>query len=231
MTEQVFNLNGLGLLFVEAMAHRDYTLIQALVLLVATVFIVDQFLVDLAYAWIDPRIRYRCMAVDPPIEVLADARPPSLPPVARRECGSSCRQRPLGALGAAVIVLTADGRRRRPLLSHRTTRWSTTTAAMLAAPSAAHWLGTDAFGRDVLSRIIYGSRTALLVGFGASVLGATLGAVLGRRQRLLRRVAGPDSPARHGRVPRLPADHPGPGGGGDPGHGRRPTSSSPSPSP
>src|SRR5919106_2550667 len=51
--------------------------------------------------------------------------------------------------------------------------------AMLAAPSGAHWLGTDSFGRDVLSRLIYGSRTALLVGFGASVLGATLGAVLG----------------------------------------------------
>ena len=42
--------------------------------------------------------------------------------------------------------------------------------AMLAPPSAAHWLGTDAFGRDVLSRIIYGSRTALIVGFGARVL-------------------------------------------------------------
>ena len=52
-------------------------------------------------------------------------------------------------------------------------------AAMLARPSAAHWLGTDAFGRDVLSRLIYGSRTALLVGFGAAVVGATAGAVLG----------------------------------------------------
>jgi peptide/nickel transport system permease protein len=50
---------------------------------------------------------------------------------------------------------------------------------MLSAPSGQHWLGTDTFGRDVLSRLIYGSRTALLVGFGASVLGATLGAVLG----------------------------------------------------
>jgi peptide/nickel transport system permease protein len=50
---------------------------------------------------------------------------------------------------------------------------------MLSPPSMQHWLGTDAFGRDVLSRLIYGSRTALLVGFGASVLGATLGAVIG----------------------------------------------------
>jgi len=53
------------------------------------------------------------------------------------------------------------------------------TLRALAPPSSAHWLGTDAFGRDVLARLIYGSRTALLVGFGASVLGATLGSVLG----------------------------------------------------
>ncbi len=59
VTEQVFNLNGLGLLFVQAIAHRDYTLTQALVLLVAGTFIGVNFLVDLAYAWIDPRIRYR----------------------------------------------------------------------------------------------------------------------------------------------------------------------------
>jgi peptide/nickel transport system permease protein len=56
---------------------------------------------------------------------------------------------------------------------------TTDYGAMLAAPNAGHWLGTDAYGRDVLSRIVYGSRTALLVGFGASVLGATLGVVIG----------------------------------------------------
>jgi peptide/nickel transport system permease protein len=59
VTEQVFNLNGLGLLFVQAIAHRDYTLTQALVLLVAGTFILVNFLVDLTFAWIDPRIRYR----------------------------------------------------------------------------------------------------------------------------------------------------------------------------
>jgi len=59
VTEQVFNLNGLGLLFVQSVAHRDYTLTQALVLLVAAIFIVVNFAMDLMYAWIDPRIRYR----------------------------------------------------------------------------------------------------------------------------------------------------------------------------
>ena len=59
VTEQVFNLNGLGMLFVESVAHRDYTLTQALVMLVAFSFIFVNFLVDLAYAWLDPRIRFR----------------------------------------------------------------------------------------------------------------------------------------------------------------------------
>jgi peptide/nickel transport system permease protein len=59
VTEQVFNLNGIGLLFVQAVAHRDYTLLQALIMLVAGSFIVVNFMMDVAYAWLDPRIRYR----------------------------------------------------------------------------------------------------------------------------------------------------------------------------
>jgi peptide/nickel transport system permease protein len=59
VTEQVFNLNGLGLLFVEAISHRDYTLTQALVLIVAAVSIFVNFATDIAYAWLDPRIRFR----------------------------------------------------------------------------------------------------------------------------------------------------------------------------
>jgi peptide/nickel transport system permease protein len=59
VTEQVFNLNGLGMLFVESVSRRDYTLTQALVLLVAFVYIFVNFSVDLLYAWLDPRIRYR----------------------------------------------------------------------------------------------------------------------------------------------------------------------------
>ena len=59
VTEQVFNLNGIGKLFVETVTRADYTMVQALVMLVATFFIVINFLVDLLYAALDPRIRYR----------------------------------------------------------------------------------------------------------------------------------------------------------------------------
>jgi peptide/nickel transport system permease protein len=59
VTEQVFNLNGIGKLFVQAVSRNDFTLIQTLVLLIATVFIVVNLVVDLLYAALDPRIRYR----------------------------------------------------------------------------------------------------------------------------------------------------------------------------
>ena len=58
VTEQVFNLNGLGKLFVESVINHDYTLTQALVMVVVTVFVFVNFIVDLFYAWLDPRIRY-----------------------------------------------------------------------------------------------------------------------------------------------------------------------------
>jgi len=89
-----------------------------------------------------------------------------------------CVHRTLGAIGAAVILGMLVVAILAPLIA-RYDPVVNDFGAMLASPSRAHWLGTDAFGRDVLSRLIYGSRTALLVGFGASVLAATLGAVLG----------------------------------------------------
>lgn len=58
VTEQVFNVNGLGKLLVDAVAQRDYTLVQALVLLFAFVFVFVNFVVDLLYGVLDPRIRY-----------------------------------------------------------------------------------------------------------------------------------------------------------------------------
>jgi peptide/nickel transport system permease protein len=58
VTEQVFNLNGLGKLFVESVLNSDYTMTQALVMLVVAIFVLTNFVIDLFYAWLDPRIRY-----------------------------------------------------------------------------------------------------------------------------------------------------------------------------
>ena len=88
------------------------------------------------------------------------------------------RKRPLGAVGAGLVVFTAF----LALAANWIAPYDPLTndySAMLAAPSGAHWLGTDSFGRDVLSRIIFGSRTAMTVGLGASLLGATLGSLIG----------------------------------------------------
>jgi peptide/nickel transport system permease protein len=88
------------------------------------------------------------------------------------------RRRPLGAIGAAVIVVMLAVATFASALAPYDPVVND-FGAMLSPPSRAHWLGTDSFGRDVLSRLIYGSRTALIVGFGASVVGAVLGAILG----------------------------------------------------
>jgi peptide/nickel transport system permease protein len=57
VTEQVFNINGIGKLFVDATARGDFNLLQGLVILIATIFIFVNLLVDVLYGWLDPRIR------------------------------------------------------------------------------------------------------------------------------------------------------------------------------
>ena len=58
VTEQVFNLNGLGRLFVDSVTNQDFAMTQYLVMLVVTIFVFTNFVIDVMYAWLDPRIRY-----------------------------------------------------------------------------------------------------------------------------------------------------------------------------
>ncbi len=85
---------------------------------------------------------------------------------------------PLGAAGLLIIVaMVVSG-----MFAEFVAPYDPLTLdydSMLAPPSTAHWFGNDAFGRDVLSRIIHGARTALMVGFLSSFIGSTIGAVIG----------------------------------------------------
>ena len=58
VTEQVFNLNGLGKLFVESVGSQDFNMTQQLVMLVVAIFVFTNLFIDIMYAWLDPRIRY-----------------------------------------------------------------------------------------------------------------------------------------------------------------------------
>ena len=85
---------------------------------------------------------------------------------------------PLGAAGLVVIAMM--------LVASLFAKWVAPYdpvvidfGAMLAAPSSTHWFGTDQFGRDTLTRIIYGARTALTIGFWSSFMGCTAGAAIG----------------------------------------------------
>jgi len=59
VTEQVFNLNGIGKLFIQSIKFNDYTMIQGMVMMFAAIYVIANLVVDLLYAAIDPRVRYR----------------------------------------------------------------------------------------------------------------------------------------------------------------------------
>lgn len=88
------------------------------------------------------------------------------------------RTQPLGAAGLIVVlVMMAAG-----IFADQVAPYDPVAMdymAMLAPPSSEHFFGTDAFGRDVLSRVIHGARTALLIGLLSSFFGSTLGALIG----------------------------------------------------
>ena len=88
------------------------------------------------------------------------------------------RRYPLGAAGALIMALFVFAAIFAPLITVYDPL-STNAALSLARPSWAHWLGCDFMGRDVYSRIVYGARISLAVGIGATMLGGSIGVLIG----------------------------------------------------
>ena len=106
---------------------------------------------------------------------------PSLPEVAVRQRSplmEFARQQPLGAISFVIIFLMMFAGLFSPWVAPYDPL-DIDFAQILSAPSWDHWCGTDAYGRDICSRLIYGSRTALVIGFTSSFVGSTIGATLG----------------------------------------------------
>ena len=110
--------------------------------------------------------------VDAQIGELAERRP------FLSVCFDLIRRQPLGAAGALIVFIMIAAAGRADGIAPYDPVINAYDRIHLA-PSLENWLGTDQFGRDILSRIIYGARTALFVGFACAFVGATTGLVLG----------------------------------------------------
>ncbi len=88
------------------------------------------------------------------------------------------RTKPLGAAGALIILAMMAVAASAEMLAPYDP-YGADYGLQFARPSAEHWFGTDEFGRDVMTRIMYGARIALFVGFSASFAGCTIGGLLG----------------------------------------------------
>ncbi len=186
VTEQVFNLNGIGQLFVQAVTNRDFLIVQNLVLLLAFLFIFINFVVACS-----TRSSTRASATVSAMALL----PPQ--PRRRRRPAARCPQprqalhvrEPLGmaALVFIVVLLVAG------IFAETVTPYDPVAmdfAAMFAPPSLEHPFGTDNYGRDILTRVVYGARTALVIGLASSFLGARW-ARCSASPRPIRRLGGP----------------------------------------
>ena len=109
---------------------------------------------------------------------VSDASVLETPPRPRGAIAEFVRQQPLGTVSFVIICAMMFA----GLFSELVAPYDPLTidfASILGAPSWEHWCGTDAYGRDICARLIYGSRTALVIGFTSSFIGSTIGAVLG----------------------------------------------------
>jgi len=87
------------------------------------------------------------------------------------------RAKPLGAFGAVIIFLMIFAAVFAPVISPQDP--ARISRNKLQGPTAQHWLGTDQLGRDMYSRIVYGARVSLFVGFMGTVLGVGIGSLIG----------------------------------------------------
>ena len=89
-----------------------------------------------------------------------------------------CRRKPLGALGGLIVIALVGMAVLAPWIAHYAYD-ETLRGARMKAPGAQFWMGTDNLGRDMWSRVVYGARVSVTVGFGAVLIANALGVAIG----------------------------------------------------
>ncbi len=114
------------------------------------------------------------------VSISAAAYTAGLPPrrTKLRRLMRNARRHPMGTTGALIVIIMATAAIFAPWIAPFDPTVGD-SGALYSPPDTTHWLGTDAFGRDILSRLIYGAQISLAVGIGTSVLGIAIGAPVG----------------------------------------------------
>ena len=220
LTEQVFTIPGFGKLIVDAVFNRDYAVVQGVVLVTATAYIVLNLLADLAYfarqseaAATDGRGALGSTPSAVPVPCRRRRRLPAGP---WRRAWRRLRRRRARACSAWRRARLRRAGAVRAAGSRRTTRSRPAGARSARRRGAQHWFGTDEIGRDVLSRVIWGTRASLLAGVVSVSISLLLGVPIGLAAGFLGGWVDARDLAHHRRLPRLPVPDPGDRAGGLP---------------
>jgi ABC-type dipeptide/oligopeptide/nickel transport system permease subunit len=96
-----------------------------------------------------------------------------------RALSSFIRTKPLGSIGGFIVILLILAAIFPSVFSHGTDPNFGSLRDRLQGPSGAHWFGTDELGRDLYTRIVYGARTSVMIGFGVVFLSSTIATLIG----------------------------------------------------
>ena len=186
VTETVFTWPGVGLLVVDAVRSRDFQVVQAVVILFAGIFILCNLLVDILYAYLDPRIRYQMRDCEEARSCRCKLRHGRCPGTRCRGSstgGTRIKRYPLLPLAILLFLLVIPAVFAPWIAPHEPFQGSLsnrlTPPVWQDGGTMEHLLGTDKLGRDMLSRIIYGARVSLTVSLIAIFVGGIIGTVLG----------------------------------------------------
>ena len=181
--EKIFNYNGMGATMLFAAQSKDLPMLTAGVIVIGIVYMLATLTADLIIAWMNPRIRLDAntlmdVIVNPtPAGARWPPRPRPERSQARRETLRVLVRRPAFIIGNIIII----GWIICAVLGQRITPYDPFNdfSAGHLPPSPEHWFGTDRIGRDVLSRVMVGSRDVLIVAPLAALLGVAAGTFLG----------------------------------------------------
>ena len=179
VVETLFNYQGIGKLIFKAAKDKDFPMLEAGVLTIGIVYMVATLVADIALLVLNPRIRLggaRVSAATPAVE----RRRRSTAGAARcaRELLRQLVRSKTFLIGASIVVFWVLCALLGDALAPHDPLGQDLLAVNHRRPPA-HWFGTDQLGRDVLSRVIVGARSILIIAPLATLLGTVLGTALG----------------------------------------------------